>query len=56
MSSEILVAIGLVALLFGFLILGLEIGWSVGITAVIGLIWYVDQPIGQLAETSFGSL
>lgn len=56
MGSEFLVAIALIALLFFLLIIGLEIGWSVGITAVVGLIWYVDQPIGQLAETSFGSV
>jgi len=56
MNSEFLVAIALIAGLFCLLIIGLEIGWSVGITAVIGLIWYVDQPISQLAETSFGAL
>jgi tripartite ATP-independent transporter DctM subunit len=56
MGTEIIIALLLVGLLFLLLILGLEIGWSVGIVAVIGLLWYVDQPIGQLAETSFGSL
>jgi len=56
MGSEVVIAISLVAGLFGLLILGLEIGWSVGIIATIGLCWYVDQPIGQLAETTFGSL
>ena len=56
MGTEVLVAIALVAGLFALLIIGLEIGWSVGIVAVIGLIFYVDQPIGQLAETAFGSL
>lgn len=56
MGSEFVIAIALIALLFLLLIIGLEIGWSVGITAVIGLVWYVDQPIGQLAETSFGAL
>ena len=56
MSSEFLIAIALIVGLFFLLMIGLEIGWSVGITAVIGLIWYVDQPISQLAETSFGSL
>jgi tripartite ATP-independent transporter DctM subunit len=56
MGSEFVIALALIGFLFLLLISGLEIGWSVGITAVIGLIWYVDQPIGQLAETSFGSL
>ncbi|SDO88595.1 TRAP transporter large permease [Desulforhopalus singaporensis] len=56
MGSEVGIAIALIALLFMLLIIGLEIGWSVGITAVIGLVWYVDQPLGQLAETAFGSL
>lgn len=56
MNHEVLVAIGLVFGLFWLLIIGVEIGWAVGITAVIGLVWYVDQPIGQLAETSFGAL
>ena len=56
MGTEIIIALLLIGLLFFFLVIGLEIGWSVGIVAVIGLLWYVDQPIGQLAETSFGSL
>lgn len=56
MGSEFVVAIALIGLLFLLLIIGLEIGWSVGITAVIGLVWYVDQPLGQIAETSFGAL
>jgi len=56
MGPEVLIALGLVAGLFVLLILGLEIGWSVGIVAVVGLLWFVDQPISQLAETSFGSL
>lgn len=56
MGSEVLVAIALIAGLFVLLLMGLEIGWSVGIVAVVGLIWYVDQPVSQLAETSWGSL
>ncbi|OGR15476.1 MAG: hypothetical protein A2277_11540 [Desulfobacterales bacterium RIFOXYA12_FULL_46_15] len=56
MGTEIIIALLLIGLLFFLLVIGLEIGWSVGIVAVIGLLWYVDQPIGQLAETSFGSL
>lgn len=56
MGTEVLFAIALVAGLFVLLVAGLEIGWSVGVIAVVGLLWYVDQPIGQLAETTFGSL
>jgi len=56
MGSEFMIAIALIGVLFLLLIIGLEIGWSVGITAVIGLVWYVEQPLGQLAETAFGSL
>jgi tripartite ATP-independent transporter DctM subunit len=56
MGTEVLFAIALIAGLFVLLVAGLEIGWSVGVIAVVGLLWYVDQPIGQLAETTFGSL
>jgi C4-dicarboxylate transporter DctM subunit len=56
MGSEFIVAIALIGLLFLLLLMGLEIGWSVGIAAVVGLVWYVDQPLGQVAETSFGAL
>jgi tripartite ATP-independent transporter DctM subunit len=56
MDSAFVVAIALIFGLFCLLMIGLEIGWSVGITAVVGLLWYVDQPVSQLAETAFGSL
>ena len=38
------------------LMLGLEIAWSIGIVAVVGLTWYIDQPISQIAETTWSSL
>jgi len=56
MGAEVIIAVLLLVGLFLLLILGLEIGWSVGIVAVIGLIWYVDQPVSQLAETSWSAL
>jgi len=56
MGSEIAIAIVLVIGLLVLLALGLEIAWSIGITAVIGLVWYIDQPISQIAETAWGSL
>jgi len=56
MGPEILIAILLIIGLLVLLALGLEIAWSIGITAVAGLIWYIDQPISQIAETAWGSL
>ncbi len=56
MGSEITIAIILVAGLLFLLLIGLEIAWSIGIVAVIGLTWYIDQPIGQIAETAWNSL
>ena len=56
MGSEIVFAVLLVAGLLILLLLGLEIGWSIGIVAVVGLTWYIDQPISQVAETAWSSL
>ena len=56
MGAEILVGIILIAGLLILLLAGLEIGWSVGIISVIGLVWYIDQPINQVAYTCWGSL
>jgi len=56
MGSEIAIGVVLIIGLFVLLLMGLEIAWSVGIIALIGLIWYVDQPISQIAETAWNSL
>ena len=56
MGAELTVAILLVLLLLFLLLIGLEIGWAIGVTALIGLIWYIEQPVGQIAETIWGSL
>lgn len=56
MGAEILVGIILIVGLLILLFAGLEMGWSVGIISVIGLIWYIDQPINQVAYTCWGSL
>lgn len=56
MGSEIAIGLVLIIGLFVLLLMGLEIAWSVGIIALIGLIWYVDQPISQIAETAWNSL
>ena len=54
--AEIVIAIVLVISLLVLLALGLEIAWSIGTVAMVGLIWYIDQPISQVAETTWGSL
>lgn len=56
MSPEVLIALVLIGGLFLLLMMGLEIGWSVGLIALIGLVWYVDQPINQIAYTMWASL
>ncbi|MGB5984684.1 MAG: TRAP transporter large permease [Desulfobacterales bacterium] len=56
MGADALFAVALIAGLLVLLLLGLEIAWSVGVVAVVGLIWYVDQPINQIAYTLWGSL
>jgi tripartite ATP-independent transporter DctM subunit len=56
MGSQIAIGVVLIFGLFVLLLMGLEIAWSVGIIALIGLVWYVDQPIGQIAETAWNSL
>lgn len=56
MGSEVAIGLILIAGLLFLLLIGLEIAWSVGIIAVVGLIWYVDQPIAQVAETTWNSL
>jgi len=56
MGADVVFALALIAGLLVLLLLGLEIAWSVGVVAVVGLIWYVDQPINQIAYTLWGSL
>ena len=56
MGAELTVAVLLVLLLLFLLLIGLEIGWAIGVTSLIGLIWYIEQPVGQIAETIWGSL
>ena len=56
MGSEYIFAILLIAGLLFLLLMGLEIAWSVAVIAVIGLLFYVDQPINQIAYTSWNSL
>jgi len=56
MGTEIIVAVALIAGLFVLLMIGLEIAWAVGVIALIGLVWYVDQPINQVAYTIWASL
>jgi C4-dicarboxylate transporter, DctM subunit len=56
MGSEFIIGLALIVALFILLIMGLEIAWSVGVVALVGLIWYVDQPINQIAYTVWASL
>jgi tripartite ATP-independent transporter DctM subunit len=56
MGSEFIIGLALIGALFILLLMGLEIAWSVGVVALIGLIWYVDQPINQIAYTMWASL
>jgi len=56
MGSEFIIGLALIGLLFILLLTGLEIAWSVGVVALIGLIWWVDQPINQIAYTMWASL
>ena len=56
MGSEYIFAVLLIAGLLFLILMGLEIAWSVAVIAVIGLLFYVDQPINQIAYTSWNSL
>lgn len=51
-SKPVVLVVGLLVLLLS----GLEIGWSVGIVASVGLLWYVEQPLDQVAYTAWDSL
>jgi tripartite ATP-independent transporter DctM subunit len=55
-GGDIIIAIGLLVGLLFLLLMGLEIAWSVGVVALIGLIFLVDQPIDQIAYTMWDSL
>lgn len=56
MGGDILFAVALLAGLLFLLLIGLEIAWSVGVIALIGLLFFVDQPINQIAYTMWDSL
>lgn len=53
---DYLFAIMLIVGLLFLLLIGLEIAFSVAVVATIGLIFYVDQPINQIAYSSWNSL
>lgn len=56
MGGDILFAIGLIAGLLFLLLIGLEIAWSIGVIALIGLTFFVHQPFDQIAYTMWDSL
>ena len=55
MSTEILIAIGLIMGLLVLLFSGLHVAWAIGIIAAIGLV-LVDQPMSQFAWSSWSGL
>jgi tripartite ATP-independent transporter DctM subunit len=56
MGEDILFATGLLAGLLFLLLIGLEIAWSVGVIALIGLMFFVNQSVDQIAYTMWDSL
>lgn len=56
MGGDILFAVGLLVGLLFLLLIGLEIAWSVGVVALVGLLFFVQQPVDQIAYTMWDSL
>lgn len=54
--EPLLILFALVGILAFLLAIGLEVGWSVGIVALIGLMFITHQPVTRLASTSWGVL
>ena len=52
----ILTLCGLIGILFLLLAMGVEVAWSVGIAALIAMVFITGQPITRLAMTSWGVL
>ncbi|GAH67026.1 unnamed protein product, partial [marine sediment metagenome] len=53
---DILLPVVVLGSMLILLALGLEIAWSLAIAATIGLVFFLDQPINQLAYTSWSTL
>ena len=56
MGADVIFAIGLLIGLLFLLLVGLEIAWSIGVIALIGLVFLVHQPFDQIAYTMWDSL
>ncbi|MBI4186025.1 MAG: TRAP transporter large permease subunit [Chloroflexi bacterium] len=57
MTLELILTIAaLIGILFFLLAIGLEVGWSVGIVALVGMVFVTHQPVTRLAITSWGVL
>jgi len=56
MDSLLIVFLILIGGLFFLMALGMEIAWALGIVGTFGLVFVVNQPIQQLAWTSWSSL
>jgi len=53
---DILLPVVMLGSMLILLAMGLEIAWSLAIAATIGLVFFLDQPINQLAYTSWDAL
>ncbi len=56
MGFDIITVVVLIGGLFILLTMGLEIGWAIGIIAAVGLVLFVNQPLEQIARSSWASL
>lgn len=56
MGADILISIALLSGLLFLLLIGLEIAWSVGVISLIGLLFFVNQPVDQIAYIMWDSL
>jgi len=56
MDMNVLVAVLLLAGMIALILLGLEIAWSVGVISILGLMFYIDQPVQQIAYSYWDSV
>jgi len=56
MDINVLIAILLLAGMIALILLGLEIAWSVGVISILGLMFYIDQPVQQIAYSFWDSV
>ena len=56
MDMLVLGGVGIAVLLAFLMLIGLEIGWSLGVAATVGLVFYVDQPLSILGDIAFSAV